>query len=86
MLVILLTAYCWALAAQPTEIYDVIVVGAGAAGIAASKVLNQKRISHIIIESRNRIGGRIVSGQVDGVTVDLGATFVHSPYYHNPIH
>ena len=42
---------------QVTEVRDVIIIGAGMAGIAASKVLNKKKISHIIIESRDRIGG-----------------------------
>jgi monoamine oxidase len=42
-------------------IHDVIIVGAGAAGISAAKVLNQKHIDHAIVESRDRIGGRIQS-------------------------
>jgi monoamine oxidase len=65
---------------------DVIIVGAGTAGIAASKVLNEKKISHIILESRDRIGGRIVDGEIDGMRVDLGASFVHNPGPDNPLH
>ena len=71
---------------QVTEVRDVIIIGAGMAGIAASKVLNKKKISHIIIESRDRNGGRIADGEIDGVRVDLGASFVHSPSPDNPLH
>lgn len=43
------------------NIYPVIVIGAGMSGIAASAVLCKIGIKHIILESRNRIGGRILS-------------------------
>ena len=41
--------------------YDVIIIGAGMSGIGASMVLTQKNIPHLILEGRDRIGGRIVS-------------------------
>ncbi|KAK5649619.1 hypothetical protein RI129_000648 [Pyrocoelia pectoralis] len=57
---------------------DVIVIGAGAAGIAASCRLLQNNIQNILIlEARNRIGGRIHSIQVDGSSIDLGAQWCH---------
>jgi monoamine oxidase len=40
--------------------YDVIVIGAGISGISASKILSAKQINHLILESRNRVGGRIL--------------------------
>ena len=39
--------------------YDVIVVGAGIAGIAAAEMLQEYNYSYVILEARNRIGGRI---------------------------
>ena len=65
--------------------HKVIIIGAGAAGIASSKVLSDKNIPHLILESRERIGGRIASKQLNGVEVDLGATFVHNPGEGNSI-
>jgi phytoene dehydrogenase-like protein len=36
-----------------------------------------------MLESRNRIGGRIVSSEFDGIKVELGASYVHCPNYKN---
>lgn len=66
-------------------IHDVIVIGAGAAGIAASVTLKSKNVEHIILEARSKLGGRIASGTLNGVTVDLGASFVHNPLTDNSI-
>lgn len=41
---------------QPQE---VIIIGSGISGLGASKTLTQFGIPHIILESRDRIGGRI---------------------------
>ena len=38
--------------------YDVIIVGGGAAGIGSALELQKKNMSYIILEARNRIGGR----------------------------
>lgn len=47
---------------QITAVHDVIIIGAGISGIGASKVLTERKIPHLMIEARNRIGGRIASG------------------------
>lgn len=66
--------------AVPTsKVYDAIIIGAGVAGIAASKTLSDQGKPHLILEARHRIGGRIVSSELDGVQVDLGASFIHNP-------
>lgn len=39
--------------------YDVVVVGAGIAGLKAASVLTQSGKSCLVIESRDRIGGRL---------------------------
>lgn len=48
-------------AVPASNIHPAIIVGAGIAGIASSKELTSRNIPHIILEARNRIGGRIVS-------------------------
>jgi len=65
------------------ESLDVVIVGAGAAGLAAGRLLAEsgKRVG--IIEARGRIGGRIHTLQAqpaagaDSVAIELGAEFVH---------
>jgi monoamine oxidase len=44
----------------------VIVIGAGISGIAASSLLSKNGIKHIILESRDRIGGRILAADFNG--------------------
>ncbi len=67
------------------QVHELIVIGAGMAGIGASRTLTQRGCPHIILESRDRVGGRIYPNQFAGVEVDIGATFVHCPKKNNPI-
>ena len=55
---------------------DVIIVGAGAAGLAAAGELSNAGRNVIILEARNRIGGRI-NTHFDSLPIELGAEFVH---------
>jgi monoamine oxidase len=56
---------------------DVLIVGAGFAGIAAAKKLKAANKDFVLIEARDRIGGRTLTETLDcGVTVDLGAKWV----------
>ena len=57
---------------------NVVVIGAGMAGIAAArKVYEDGRFNVKILEASNRIGGRIFTSVIDGVPVELGATYIH---------
>jgi len=58
---------------------DVIVVGAGAAGLAAAEALGRGGLSVWLLEARDRIGGRIRTWRdpIFPVPVELGAEFVH---------
>jgi monoamine oxidase len=59
---------------------DVIIVGAGAAGIAAARKLTGAGRSVIVLEARDRAGGRCVTDTVTfGVPIDLGAHWIHAP-------
>jgi monoamine oxidase len=57
----------------------VIILGAGAAGMAAAAVLSEKKISTLILEARDRIGGRIctIHDPAFAIPIDLGAEYVH---------
>lgn len=58
---------------------DVVVIGAGVAGLSAARQLNEAGVDIAIIEARDRIGGRICTVRDDDVTVpiELGAEFIH---------
>ena len=55
---------------------EVVVVGAGFAGLSAARELRRLGRDVVVIEGRDRVGGRSYTGSVAGVPVDLGATFV----------
>ncbi|KMO70858.1 flavin monoamine oxidase family protein [Mycolicibacterium chlorophenolicum] len=55
---------------------DVIIVGAGFAGLSAARELTRLGRDVLVLEGRERVGGRSFTGEVGGVPVDLGATFV----------
>ncbi|MDP2119258.1 MAG: FAD-dependent oxidoreductase [Hoeflea sp.] len=57
---------------------DVIVIGAGMAGLAAARALTERGIATLVLEARARIGGRVwTSTSWPGVPVDLGASWIH---------
>lgn len=56
---------------------DVIVVGAGIAGISAAQKLQSQGFSVQIIEARDRIGGRIWTDYSQKKTFELGAGWIH---------
>ena len=58
---------------------DVVVVGAGAAGIAAARRLATSGLSAIVLEATGRIGGRAWTCDVAGLHLDLGCGWLHSP-------
>lgn len=58
--------------------FDVVVIGAGAAGLAAGRRLAAEALSFIIIEARERIGGRGLTRTLNGFPLDLGCGWLHS--------
>mgnify|MGYP003557557708 FL=1 len=58
----------------------VLVIGAGAAGLAAASALSAKGLAVTVLEARDRIGGRVfTSSQWPGQPIDLGASWIHGP-------
>ena len=62
-----------------TDPVDVIIIGAGAAGLAAARELARSRLSVLVLEARDRIGGRCWSRHEPGlaVPIEYGAEFIH---------
>ncbi|WP_394691283.1 flavin monoamine oxidase family protein [Hoeflea sp.] len=57
---------------------DVVVIGAGMAGLAAARDLMARGISVHVLEARDRIGGRVFTNRdVPGWSVDMGASWIH---------
>jgi monoamine oxidase len=67
----------------PSNFYDALVLGAGAAGLAAALKLSRAGKRVALIEARDRVGGRIftqhaaLADAADSVPVELGAEFIH---------
>lgn len=60
---------------------DVIVIGAGAAGLAAARALGEAGLGVLVLEARRRTGGRVLTERGrEGVVVELGAEFVHGDH------
>lgn len=64
------------------ETFDVVVVGAGFAGVAAARDLAKDGYSVLALEARDRIGGRTYSEERMGRIVELGGTYVHWSHAH----
>src|SRR5580692_11997841 len=62
----------------PSEV-DVVVIGAGAAGIAAGRRLAEEGgVSVLVLEARERAGGRTWTVEKNGYPLDLGGEWLHS--------
>ena len=57
--------------------FDFAVVGAGAAGLAAARVLTGSGASVAVFEARSRVGGRVWTRPLAGGVAELGAEFIH---------
>lgn len=58
---------------------DVAIIGAGAAGIAAARTLEKSNLSVLILEARDRLGGRSHTVTLPGdITFDVGCEWLHS--------
>ncbi len=64
---------------MPQDRVDVLVLGAGMAGLTAAQILSQAGLTVHVLEARERIGGRVYTVRDPGLPlpVELGAEFLH---------
>lgn len=70
--------------AQMLTDVDVVIVGAGAAGIAAARELSAAGMTHVVLEARDRVGGRAYTVDDLGRPFDMGAHWLHN-WQGNPL-
>ena len=56
---------------------DVVIVGAGSAGLAAAHELQRRNLRFVMLEARERIGGRVFTDRSLGAPFDAGALYIH---------
>ena len=58
---------------------DVVVIGAGAAGLSAARELHSNGLDVVVLEARERTGGRVFTrhDREPSCPIELGAEFVH---------
>lgn len=62
-----------------TEDVDVVIVGAGSAGLAAAKIIEEAGLSFRVLEAMDRIGGRAHTSSADfGMPFDIGCAWLHA--------
>jgi monoamine oxidase len=58
--------------------FEVLVIGGGAAGVAAARRLYDAGVDALIVEARDRLGGRAWTVDASGLVLDLGCGWLHS--------
>ena len=55
---------------------DVVIVGAGASGLTAATRLKRAGRTVVVLEARDRVGGRLWTDEVDGAMLEIGGQWV----------
>jgi monoamine oxidase len=58
---------------------DVIVIGAGLAGLTTAHLMTKRGLDVIVLEAKGRVGGRLLNQTVGGAVVDAGGSWVGPP-------
>ncbi|KAL3525102.1 hypothetical protein ACH5RR_013474 [Cinchona calisaya] len=70
---------------RQSSLPSVIVIGGGISGIAAARILQNASFKVLLLESRDRIGGRILTDYSFGCPIDMGASWLHGVCNENPL-
>lgn len=57
--------------------FDTLIVGAGITGLTAARILTVHGRRVVVLEARDRVGGRVWTSRDDGEVVDYGASWIH---------
>lgn len=68
----------------PYQQKEIVIVGAGMAGLSAAHYLQKKGFKPIVLEAQSKVGGRITTNRSLGIPFDAGASWIHGPT-NNPI-
>jgi phytoene dehydrogenase-like protein len=60
--------------------HDVVIVGAGLAGLRAARVLAGAGLDVVVLEASDRVGGRVATDKVDGLVLDRGFQVYNTAY------
>jgi lysyl oxidase-like protein 2/3/4 len=72
-----------------SDFYDVVVIGGGFAGLVAARDISQHSNAKVLlVEARDRIGGRTWTARVADEDIEMGGTWVHwnQPHVYSEIH
>tara|TARA_Y100000590_G_scaffold78653_1_gene87441 strand:+ start:331 stop:1647 length:1317 start_codon:yes stop_codon:yes gene_type:complete len=78
LMIILFLIIGWTKAQNDEKLYDILIIGAGISGLAAADNLIDSGKDILVLEARNRIGGRIWSKLWNGVIIEEGANWIHT--------
>ncbi|KAF8413543.1 hypothetical protein HHK36_001534 [Tetracentron sinense] len=79
-------AYCYSNVERRQSVSpSVIVIGGGFAGVAAARALHDAAFQVVLLESRDRLGGRVDTNYSFGFPVDMGASWLHGVCKENPL-
>lgn len=59
------------------ETIDTLIIGAGVSGLAAARLVTRAGRRVVVLEARDRVGGRTFSDRSDGHVTDRGASWIH---------
>ena len=63
---------------QASPHFDLLIIGAGVAGLAAGRMAQQAGLKVMMIDKGRRVGGRVSTRRIDGFVFNHGAQFVTS--------
>lgn len=62
-----------------TEVTRVVIIGGGTAGLTVANALATAGVPQLVLEARDRLGGRVHSVDFGASSLDLGASWLHEP-------